>query len=83
MIVGPVKKTASRPSPTPARATVKRCSPLQFELDDAPALEMLLTAYPRPVAVSDLPHPPTEDLEDKVIVLKICLHTISKRDYPL
>ncbi|CAM9206887.1 unnamed protein product [Ectocarpus sp. 13 AM-2016] len=41
-------------------------SPLQFELDDAPALEVLLSAYPRPVTVSDLPHPPTEDLEDKV-----------------
>ncbi|CAM9566306.1 unnamed protein product, partial [Ectocarpus sp. 8 AP-2014] len=36
-------------------------SPLQFELDDAPALEVLLSAYPRPVTVSDLPHPPTED----------------------
>ncbi|CAM9245303.1 unnamed protein product [Ectocarpus fasciculatus] len=41
-------------------------SPLQFELDDAPALEVLLSAYPRPVTVSELPHPPTEDLEDKV-----------------
>ncbi|CAM9380088.1 unnamed protein product [Scytosiphon promiscuus] len=41
-------------------------SPLQFELDDAPALEVLLSAYPQPVTVSQLPHPPTEDLEDKV-----------------
>ncbi|CAN0196904.1 unnamed protein product [Pylaiella littoralis] len=41
-------------------------SPLQFELDDAPALEVLLSAYPRPITVSDLPHPPAEDLEDKV-----------------
>eukprot|EP00903_Cladosiphon_okamuranus_P011309 g10664.t1 len=41
-------------------------SPLQFELDDAPGLEVLLSAYPQPVTVSELPHPPTEDLEDKV-----------------
>lgn len=41
-------------------------SPLQFELDDAPAIEVLLAAYPEPVRVYDLPHPPTEDLEDKV-----------------
>ncbi|CAN0028044.1 unnamed protein product [Ascophyllum nodosum] len=41
-------------------------SPLQFELDDAPAIEVLLSAYPEPVRVYDLPHPPTEDLEDKV-----------------
>lgn len=41
-------------------------SPLQFELDDAPAIEALLSAYPEPVKVADLPHPPTEDLDDKV-----------------
>ena len=46
-------------------------SPLQFELDDAPALEVLLSAYPRPVTVSELPHPPTEDLEDKVCALVV------------
>jgi lysine-specific demethylase/histidyl-hydroxylase NO66 len=40
-------------------------SPLEFELDDGPAIETLLKAYPDPVMVSDLPHP-SEDLEDKV-----------------
>jgi len=44
---------------------------LQFELDDAPAIEALLSAYPQPVTVSDLPHPPSEDLEDKV---GCCVH---------
>lgn len=42
------------------------CSPLEFELDDGPAIEVLLSAYPGPVRVADLPHPPSEDLEDKV-----------------
>ncbi|CAM9748045.1 unnamed protein product, partial [Discosporangium mesarthrocarpum] len=41
-------------------------SPLQFDLDDAPAIETLLAAYPHSIQVKDLPHPPTEDLEDKV-----------------
>ncbi|CAM9667097.1 unnamed protein product, partial [Sphacelaria rigidula] len=36
-------------------------SPLEFELDDAPAIEALLAAYPDPVRVADLPHPPTDD----------------------
>ena len=61
--------------PTYCVCDVSRCnrpaltsssSPLQFELDDAPAIEVLLSAYPEPVRVYDLPHPPTEDLEDKV-----------------
>lgn len=41
-------------------------SPLQFELDDAPEIEVLLAAYLDPVGVYALSHPPTEDLEDKV-----------------
>jgi len=39
---------------------------LGFPLDDGPALEMLLAAYPEPVHVGDLPHPgSSEDLETK------------------
>jgi lysine-specific demethylase/histidyl-hydroxylase NO66 len=41
-------------------------APLEFELDDGPAIEMLLNAYPDPVRVNDLPHPPNEDIEDKI-----------------
>ena len=41
-------------------------SALEFELDDAPAIEALLRAYARPVRVRDLPHPPHEELEDKL-----------------
>jgi hypothetical protein len=41
--------------------------PLEFELDDGPAIEMLLEAYPSAVAVMDLPHP-SEELDDKVSV---------------
>lgn len=40
-------------------------SPLEFELDDGPAIEALLNAYPQPVVVSELEHP-SEDVEDKV-----------------
>lgn len=40
-------------------------SPLEFELDDGPAIELLLKAYPEGVMVQDLPHP-SEELEDKV-----------------
>ena len=43
-------------------------APLAFELDDAPAIEALLRAHPQPVRVADLPHPPHEDVEDKVAV---------------
>jgi hypothetical protein len=32
-------------------------SPLEFDLDDGPAIEALLKAYPEPVGVLDLPHP--------------------------
>lgn len=42
-------------------------SPLEFELDDGLAIEALLTAYPEPVAVSDLEHP-GEELDDKVAI---------------
>ncbi len=40
-------------------------NPLEFELDDGPAIEVLLNAYPEGVTVLDLPHP-SEELEDKV-----------------
>jgi len=39
--------------------------PLEFELDDGPAIEALLQAYPGPVSVADLPHPSEED-DDKL-----------------
>jgi hypothetical protein len=39
--------------------------PLEFELDDGPAIEALLMAYPEAIAVSELPHP-SEELEDKI-----------------
>lgn len=39
--------------------------PLEFELDDGPALEGLLRAYPESVTVSELEHP-SEELEDKI-----------------
>jgi hypothetical protein len=40
-------------------------APLEFELDDGPAIEQLLSAYPHPIMISDLYHP-SEELEDKV-----------------
>lgn len=40
-------------------------NPLEFELDDGPAIEALLHAYPTPVMVMELPHP-SEELEDKI-----------------
>ena len=40
-------------------------NPLEFELDDGPAIEALLAAYPEPVTVSDLEHP-SEELDDKL-----------------
>ena len=40
-------------------------SPVEFDLDDGPAVEALLRAYPRGMTVSDLPHP-SEELDDKV-----------------
>ena len=39
--------------------------PLEFELDDGPAIEALLAAYPAAILVSELPHP-SEELEDKI-----------------
>jgi hypothetical protein len=39
--------------------------PLEFELDDGPAIEALLAAYPEAILVSELPHP-SEELEDKI-----------------
>ena len=40
---------------------------LEFPLDDAPAIEALLAAYPDPIRVADLPHAASsEDLETKV-----------------
>ncbi|GMH89651.1 hypothetical protein TrVE_jg9240 [Triparma verrucosa] len=46
-------------------------SPLEFEPDDAPTIEMILnTVAPFWVKVDDLRHPPSEDLEDKIGVVE-------------
>lgn len=42
-------------------------SPLEFDLDDGPAIEALLAAYPHGVTVTSLPHP-SEEESDKVDV---------------
>jgi len=42
--------------------------PLEFPLEDALAIDRLLAAYPNPVRVRDLPHPPTEDLPTKITI---------------
>jgi ABC-type sugar transport system ATPase subunit len=42
-------------------------SPLEFELDDGPAIEELLQAYPVPMKVQDLSHS-SEEVEDKVSI---------------
>lgn len=44
--------------------------PLEFELDDGPAIEVLLAAYPEAVLVSELPHP-SEELEDKIALAQV------------
>lgn len=44
-------------------------NPLEFELDDGPAIEVLLKAYPSGITVGDLPHP-SEELDDKVDVAR-------------
>jgi hypothetical protein len=40
-------------------------NPLEFDLDDGPAIEALLNAYPEAVVISELEHS-SEDVEDKV-----------------
>lgn len=52
-------------SPTPRELHGAPLQPLEFELDDGPAIEALLTSYPDPILVSELPHP-SEELEDKI-----------------
>lgn len=42
-------------------------NPLEFELDDGPAIEGLLNSYPNGIVVSDLYHP-SEELDDKVSI---------------
>ena len=42
-------------------------NPVEFELDDGPAIDGLLQAYPQSVCVSDLYHP-SEEIDDKVSV---------------
>ena len=42
-------------------------SPLEFELDDGPAIEELLAAYPEGVVVDELSHS-SEETEDKVSI---------------
>jgi len=44
-------------------------SNVEFELDDGPAIEALLDAYPDPVQICDLPHV-SEDVEDKVDIAR-------------
>ncbi|GMH80847.1 hypothetical protein TrLO_g332 [Triparma laevis f. longispina] len=46
-------------------------SPMEFETDDAPTIELILkTVAPFWVKVDDLPHPPSEDLDDKIGVVE-------------
>jgi hypothetical protein len=42
-------------------------NPLEFDLDDGPAIEALIESYPHGVTVNDLPHP-SEELEDKLAI---------------
>ncbi|CAM9153476.1 unnamed protein product, partial [Ectocarpus fasciculatus] len=44
-------------------------SPVEFELDDGPAIEEILNSYPHGVTVSDLPHS-SEELDDKVEIAR-------------
>lgn len=44
-------------------------SPIEFELDDGPAIEEILNSYPHGVTVSDLPHS-SEELDDKVEIAR-------------
>ena len=44
-------------------------SPLEFELDDGPAIEEILNAYHNGITISDLPHA-SEELEDKLEVAR-------------
>jgi hypothetical protein len=43
--------------------------PLEFDLDDGPTIEVVLSAYPEPVEVSELPHP-GEELDDKLEIVQ-------------
>ena len=42
-------------------------SPLEFDLDDGPAIEALLLSYPNGVVIEELPHP-SEEVDDKVSI---------------
>jgi bifunctional lysine-specific demethylase and histidyl-hydroxylase NO66 len=42
-------------------------NPLEFEVDDGPAIEELLQAYPHSVLVEDIYHP-SEELDDKISI---------------
>jgi hypothetical protein len=44
-------------------------NPLEFELDDGPCIEKLLSSYPTSICVEHLPHP-SEELEDKIGVVE-------------
>lgn len=44
-------------------------SPVEFELDDGPAIEEILGAYPHGVTISELSHS-SEDTDDKVEVAR-------------
>ena len=42
---------------------------MEFELDDGPAIEAILEAYPLGIVVSELPHS-SEELEDKLDIAR-------------
>ena len=43
--------------------------PIEFELDDGPAIEEIVSAYPHGVTISDLPHS-SEELDDKLDIAR-------------
>ena len=46
-------------------------APMEFEVDDGPAIEQLFkTVSPMWVRVTDLPHPPAEDIDDKIGIVQ-------------
>jgi lysine-specific demethylase/histidyl-hydroxylase NO66 len=46
-------------------------APMEFEVDDGPAIEQLFkTVSPMWVRVNDLPHPPAEDIDDKIGIVQ-------------
>ena len=52
----------SREQSSGSNASIK---PLEYDVDDGPAIERLLKAYPNSIEVNSLPHP-SEELDDKI-----------------